>query len=58
MKSVAFLSDCNKRRPMLVLVVAKKTREGLRILSALALREGIAIAGAKAQSFHPIRRHG
>jgi hypothetical protein len=32
---------------MLVLVVAKKTREGLRILSPLALREGIAIEGPK-----------
>jgi hypothetical protein len=34
---------------MLVFVVAKKTRLGLRISSGLELRAGLAIAGAEAQ---------
>ncbi len=40
---------------MLVLVVAKKVRAGLRIWVELALRRGFAIAGAKRPLRLPVR---
>ena len=43
--NVALRSDCNKGRPWLVLVVAKKMRSELKIPSGCALRAGLAIAG-------------
>ena len=52
--NVAFRSDCNKGRPWLVLVVAKKVRAEFTMLSGRALREGLAIAsgrGLKPDSF-------
>ena len=47
MRSIAFRSDCNKRRAMLVFVVAKKTRALLRIAFRQAFGAGCAITGAK-----------
>src|SRR5208283_4182766 len=52
-RRMAFRSDWNRRFPMLVLVVVKKTRDELSMFSGLALRAGIAIAGAKAQFLPP-----
>jgi hypothetical protein len=49
MRSIAFRSDCNKRRAMLVFVVTKKARALLRIAFGQAFRAGCAITGAKAQ---------
>jgi len=46
MRSIAFRSDCNRRRPMLVFVVAKNTRELPGIASGRAFRAGCAMAGA------------
>jgi hypothetical protein len=43
---------------MLVFVVAKKTREELSAFSGLALRAGLAIAGAKARLLLAALRHG
>jgi hypothetical protein len=54
MRSIAFRSDWNNRRAMLVFVVAKKIRELLRIVFGHAFRAGCAIAGAEAQSFSVI----
>ena len=47
-KSKPFRSDCRMRLAILVLVVAKNTRELLSIASGLAFLAGIAMAGAKA----------
>jgi hypothetical protein len=43
---------------MLVFVVAKKIRDGFRMLVEAALRAGCAIAGAKALSFSTLLRPG
>src|ERR1035438_3682017 len=48
MRRVALRSDCSNRLFMLVLVVAKKMRDGFRMLAEAALRAGCAMAGAKA----------
>jgi hypothetical protein len=43
---------------MLVLVVAKKMRDELSVSLELALRAGLAIAGAKARFLLAALRHG
>ena len=50
-RSTAFLSDCNKRRAMLVFVVTKNTLAPLRMAFGQAFRAGCAMAGAKAHLF-------
>jgi hypothetical protein len=45
---LALRSDCSNRLLMLVFVVAKKIRDGLKMLAGTALRAGCAMAGAKA----------
>src|SRR6202051_2779767 len=54
----ALRSDCNSALPMLVFVVTKSVRDGLRIRSPLALRLGFAIPGAKARFLSVVLRHG
>jgi hypothetical protein len=45
--------------PLLVFVVTKKMREGLKMLAGAALRAGCAMAGAKAHSpLNPLLRPG
>jgi hypothetical protein len=54
MSSLAFLSDCKRRRLMLVFVVVKNVRAGLRMFADDDFLPGRAIAGAKAHSFFDV----
>ena len=53
----AFRSDCSKFLPMLVFVVVKNIRAGLRMFPDDAFLPGIAIAGAKAPLLFRLFRH-
>ena len=48
-KRLALRFDCNNRLPIHVFVVAKKMRDGLRMLAGAELRAGCDMAGAKAR---------
>jgi len=54
---LALRSDCKSLRPMLVPVVVKNVRAGLRMLVGDAFLAGCTMAGAKAHSFLLSFRH-